>query len=144
MPTAIRLAAGAVLGAGLWPLLGATLPRLPAPACFVLAWMLFTLGPGLVVAGRLTRDLDPIVRLIVSLGAGSAATAAVIDLLGRAHLVPSHVVDDDKYDVRRAQWRRNSRRLRGRAARGRQRDRQNQPPKMRGHAAFPALHPART
>lgn len=88
IPTAVRLVAGAVLGAGLWPLLGATLPLLPAPVCFVLAWILFTLGPGLAVAGRLTRELDPIVRLVVSLGAGSAATAVLIDLLGRAHLVP--------------------------------------------------------
>ena len=31
-------------------------------------------GPGIAVAGRVTADLDPLRRVIVALGVGSAAT----------------------------------------------------------------------
>src|SRR5439155_7777184 len=43
----------------------------------------------IAVAGGLTRDLDPLGRVIVALGAGSAATPVLIDVLGRAHLIPA-------------------------------------------------------
>src|SRR5207245_5492621 len=65
---------GALLGAGVWPALSVLLPFLPVPLRFLLAWCLFTFGPGVAVGGRLTRDLDPLQRVIVLLGIGSAAT----------------------------------------------------------------------
>jgi hypothetical protein len=40
------------------------------------------------VSGRLTADLDPLRRTIIALGVGSAASAVLIDLLGRLHLIP--------------------------------------------------------
>jgi hypothetical protein len=83
-----RLIAGMLLGAAAWPALHAALPWLPVPIRFLLGWWLFTFGPGVAAAGRLTRDLDPQRRVIVVLGVGSAATAVLIDLLGRAHLMP--------------------------------------------------------
>ena len=49
---------------------------------------MFTFGPGVVPAGRLTRDLDPLRRVIVVLGVGSAATPVLIDVLGRLNLIP--------------------------------------------------------
>jgi hypothetical protein len=84
-----RLIAGALLGACAWLLLGAGLPFLPLPVRFLIAWLLFTFGPGIGLAGGLTRDFDPLRRLIVVLGVGSAATPVLIDLLGRVHLVPA-------------------------------------------------------
>lgn len=50
---------------------------------------MFTIGPGLAVAGGVSRHLDALRRVIVVLAAGSAATPVLIDLLGRAHLVPA-------------------------------------------------------
>jgi len=88
-PTAGRLLAGAVLGAGVWPLLSAGFPFLPLPLRFLIVWLLFTFGPGIGLAGALTRELDPLRRLIVVLGAGSAATPVLIDVLGRVDLVPA-------------------------------------------------------
>ncbi|MEO8259901.1 MAG: hypothetical protein ABI868_21330 [Acidobacteriota bacterium] len=88
-PTAIRLSAGALLGAGIWPLLSAAFPFVPPPVRFLIAWLLFTFGPGIGLAGALTRELDPLRRLIVVLGVGSAATPVLIDVLGRLHLVPA-------------------------------------------------------
>lgn len=87
-PIAIRLTAGALLGACAWPALGASLSCLPVPVRFLLGWFLFTFGPGVAVGGRLTRDLDPLHRVIVLLGIGSAATPVLIDVLGRMNLVP--------------------------------------------------------
>ena len=86
---ATRLVAGALLGAGVWPLLSAGLPFLPLPGRFLIAWLLFTFGPGIGLAGALTRELDPLRRLIVVLGVGSAATPVLIDVLGRVDLVPA-------------------------------------------------------
>ena len=56
---------------------------------FLLAWFIFTFGPGIAVTGRLTRDLDPLRRVVVALGVGSAAAPVLINLLGRLHLVPA-------------------------------------------------------
>ncbi len=86
-PLMLRAAAGAALGASAWLLLREVLPSLPALAGFLLAYAIFTLGPGIVVGWRLTRDLDPLSRVVVLLGAGSAITALLIDALGRVHLV---------------------------------------------------------
>jgi hypothetical protein len=58
-------------------------------ALFLLAWFIFTFGPGVAITGRLTRDLDPLRRLIVALGVGSAMAPVLIDLLGRLNLVPA-------------------------------------------------------
>lgn len=87
--TIIRLIVGTILGALAWPAIGVLLPHLPIPFRFVIAWFLFTFGPGVVAAGRLTRSLDSIRRIIVVLGVGSATTALLIDVLGRLNLIPS-------------------------------------------------------
>jgi hypothetical protein len=87
-PPVTRLIAGALIGACAWPVLGAAFPFLPLPLRFLFAWLLFTFGPGIGLAGVLTRDLDPLRRLVVVLGVGSAATPVLIDVLGRAQLVP--------------------------------------------------------
>lgn len=88
-PIPIRLVAGVLAGACAWPAVSASLWLLPLPARFLVTWLLFTFGPGMAVAGRLTRDLDPLRRLIVVLGAGSAAAPVLIDVLGRLNLVPA-------------------------------------------------------
>src|SRR4029453_1418067 len=83
-----RVIAGVLVGAAAWPALHAVLPRLPELIRFLIGWWLFTFGPGIAVSGRLTADLDPLRRMIIALGVGSAAAAVLIDLLGRLHLVP--------------------------------------------------------
>src|SRR5258705_2380791 len=57
-----RLMAGVLVGAAAWPALHAVMPRLPELIRFLLGYWLFTFGPGLALSGRLTRDLDPLVR----------------------------------------------------------------------------------
>ena len=84
----LRVIAGVLVGAAAWPALHAVLPRLPELIRFLLGWWIFTFGPGLAVSGRLTADLDPLRRTIIALGVGSAASAVLIDLLGRLHLIP--------------------------------------------------------
>src|SRR5262249_47051531 len=83
-----RVTNGAVLGVCTWLVFQTTFSLFPMWVRFLLGWFLFTLGPGFAVAGRLTRDLDPLRRLIVLLGIGSAATPVLIDTLGRLSLVP--------------------------------------------------------
>ena len=56
---------------------------------FLLAWFIFTVGPGIAITGRLTRDLDPLRRWVVALGVGTAAAPVLINVLGRLHLVPA-------------------------------------------------------
>jgi hypothetical protein len=82
------VASGAVIGALAWPAIAIGLPCVPEPLRFWLAWALFTFGPGVLVAGLIARELDPLRRLIVLLGTGSAIAPLVIDLLGRAGAVP--------------------------------------------------------
>jgi hypothetical protein len=50
---------------------------------FLLAWFIFTFGPGIALTGLLTRDLDLLRRIVIALGAGSAAAPVLINLLGR-------------------------------------------------------------
>lgn len=83
----VRLTAGAVAGALAWPVLDAALPALPEALRFFLGWFLFTFGPGVAVAAFVARALDPLSRTIVVLGAGSAAAAALVNLLGRVGMV---------------------------------------------------------
>ena len=59
---------------------------------FLIAWFVFTFGPGIAITGRLTRELDPLRRVIVALGVGSAASPVLINLLGRLHLVEAFPV----------------------------------------------------
>ena len=87
LPVAARLAIGTVLGACAWPALGVLLPHLPDLLRFELAWFVFTFGPGIVLTVWLTRDLDWLSRIVVALGAGSAATPVLIDVSGYAGLV---------------------------------------------------------
>src|SRR5688500_5547320 len=56
---------------------------------FLLAWFIFTFGPGIAITGRLTRDLDPLRRIVIALGAGTAATPLLINTLGRLGMVPA-------------------------------------------------------
>ncbi len=86
---ALRLATGAVLGALAWPVIRAALPQLPEAVRFFTGWLLFTFGPGVVIAGAISRTCDPLRRTIVILGSGSAVTALLINLLGRADLIPA-------------------------------------------------------
>jgi hypothetical protein len=41
------------------------------------------------MTGYLTRDLDRVRRVVIALGAGTAATPVLIDCLGRVHAVPA-------------------------------------------------------
>ncbi|HKB11135.1 MAG TPA: hypothetical protein VKD69_10785 [Vicinamibacterales bacterium] len=84
---AARLAIGGVGGAGAWPLVALAAPWLPEPLRFFIGWLVFTIGPGFLVAGAVGRDLDALTRTIVMLAAGSAAAPVLVDLLGRAHLL---------------------------------------------------------
>jgi hypothetical protein len=54
---------------------------------FLLAWFIFTAGPGLAITARLTRDFDPLRRVVVALGVGTAAAPVLINVLGRLQLV---------------------------------------------------------
>src|SRR5262245_3693474 len=86
--TILRVTVRAVLGACAWLVFDKTFSMFPIWTRLLLGWCLFTLGPGFAVGGRLTRVLDPLRRLIVLLGIGSAATPVLIDMLGRLNLVP--------------------------------------------------------
>lgn len=85
----VRLTAGAIAGALAWPVLDAALPGLPEAARFFLGYLVFTFGPGVAVAGFVGRALDPLRRAIVVVGAGGAAAAALVNLLGRVGLIPA-------------------------------------------------------
>lgn len=87
--TALRLAIGAGAGVATWLALDVTLPFLPEWPRFLVAWFLFTFGPGIGICAVVTRRLDPLRKTIVALGVGSAATPALIELLGHAGLVPA-------------------------------------------------------
>src|SRR5688572_8910021 len=56
---------------------------------FLLAWFIFTFGPGIAITGRLSRDLDPLRRIVIALGTGTAATPLLINTLGRLGMVPA-------------------------------------------------------
>jgi hypothetical protein len=86
---AVRLTAGACLGALAWPVVHGALPSMPEAIRFFIGWVLFTFGPGVAIAGVVSRSLDPLRRVIVALGAGSAATAVLINVLGRLDLIPA-------------------------------------------------------
>ena len=83
-PAALSVTMGAVIGACSWPALRVVLPVVPELVRFALAWLLFTFGPGMVLVTRLTRDLDRLTGTLIALGAGSAATPVLVDLLGYA------------------------------------------------------------
>jgi hypothetical protein len=87
---AIRLTAGALAGASVWAVCALLLPHLPPVIRFYAAWLLFTFGPGAAAGARLTRDLDPLTRVIVLLAFGSAATPVLVVLLGYAHLLAAY------------------------------------------------------
>jgi hypothetical protein len=86
---AVRLTAGALAGALAWAAARAALPWMPEALRFFLGWFLFTFGPGVVVAGFVSRAIDPLRRTIVVLGAGSAVAAVLIQVLGRLDLIPA-------------------------------------------------------
>ena len=86
---AFRLTVGGLLGACAWPVVHVAAQRLPEPLRFLLGWFVFTIGPGFLVAGFVSRHLDTLRRVIIALAAGSAATPVLIDLLGRLQLVPA-------------------------------------------------------
>ena len=52
---------------------------------FLLAWLLFTVGPGALAGAWLTRDLDPLRRTVVCLAIGSALLPLIVVALGFAH-----------------------------------------------------------
>jgi hypothetical protein len=55
---------------------------------FLLAWFILTFGPGIAITGRLTRDLDPLRRIVLALAVGTAAAPTLINFLGHLDLVP--------------------------------------------------------
>lgn len=79
-----------MLGVCAWLALRIALPLFPVSARFLIAWLVFTFGPGAFAGARLTSDLDPLRRTIVLLGLGSAAAPVLIDLLGRLHLLAAY------------------------------------------------------
>ncbi|HWB15409.1 MAG TPA: hypothetical protein VG538_03300 [Vicinamibacterales bacterium] len=81
--TAAHVLAMGLAGAAAWWVAGYFLPALPAGARAVLALLLFTLGPGWLVAGWLTRDLPSLDRVIVLISAGVAAAPTLADVLSR-------------------------------------------------------------
>jgi len=78
---------GTIAGALAWVVLHPLLTLLPDPLRFLLAWLIFTIGPGTALAARLTRDIDPLHRVILQLGLGSAAVPLLAELLGRIGIV---------------------------------------------------------
>jgi hypothetical protein len=88
--SSLRPLAGALIGVASWPVCAVLLPWLPSPIRFVIAWLLFTFGPGAAAGAYLTRDHDPLRRVIVLLGLGSAATPVFVVLLGKAGLLSAY------------------------------------------------------
>jgi hypothetical protein len=74
---------GAIAGALAWVALQPLLLFLPTGVRFGAGWFLFTVGPGLLLGARLTRDLGVLQRTIVILGLGSAALPVMVEILGR-------------------------------------------------------------
>src|SRR5438477_10376581 len=74
---------GAIAGAVSWIALRPLLLLLPEPARFFAGWFLFTVGPGLALGARVSRQLDALQRGIVILGLGSAAVPVLAELIGR-------------------------------------------------------------
>jgi hypothetical protein len=72
-----------------WVALSYVLPSLPAPIRFFAAWLVFTIGPGLALGERLTRDLDPLRRAIICLGLGTGVLPLLVELVGRTGLMPT-------------------------------------------------------
>ena len=85
----MHVAIGALAGAAAWAIAARGLPFLPVAARFLIAWGTFTFGPGVVVAGYVTRRLEGARRLIVVLATGSAVLPSFLDVLGRADIVPA-------------------------------------------------------
>jgi hypothetical protein len=85
--TPLQLAIGAAVGAAAWPLVARAAPWLPEPARFLAGFLVFTFGPGAAAAGVVSRGLDAMTRTIVVLAVGMAAAPALVDVLGRTHLV---------------------------------------------------------
>ena len=83
----LLLVAAALIGGCSWFALQPLLFVLPVPIRFLFAWILFTLGPGAGLGAWMTGRLDPLSRIVVLLGFGSAATPVLIDLAGRADVI---------------------------------------------------------
>src|SRR5215813_13517600 len=60
---ASRATIGGLAGACAWPLVAAAAPWLPEPLRFLSGLFLFTIGPGFVVAGSVSRELDALTRV---------------------------------------------------------------------------------
>lgn len=86
--SAVWVAAGVGCGVLGWAGFTYVLPWCPTAVRFLVAWGLFTIGPGVLCAFWLTRDLASFSRVVVLSGIGSAAAAVLIDVLGRVGLVP--------------------------------------------------------
>jgi hypothetical protein len=66
-----------------WFVLHPLLAFLPEPARFLVAWVIFTAGPGLALGAHLTRGIDPLQGTIIQMGLGSAAVPVLVELVGR-------------------------------------------------------------
>jgi hypothetical protein len=79
-----RIVVTGLAGAAAWGIAGYFLPVLPAGVRALAALAVFTLGPGWLVAGRLTRDLPSLDRVVILLSVGVAAAPTLADVLSRA------------------------------------------------------------
>ncbi len=70
-----------------WFVLHPLLAFLPEPARFLVAWVIFTAGPGLALGAHLTRGIDPLQGTIIQMGLGSAAVPVLVELMGRVGLI---------------------------------------------------------
>jgi hypothetical protein len=78
-----RYLIGAIAGAIAWIALRPLLLLLPTPARFLIAWLVFTAGPGLAASRKLTADADALHRFVLALGVGTAALPILVELAGR-------------------------------------------------------------
>ncbi len=78
---------GTIAGALAWVVLDPVLSLAPQAVRFFVAWLVFTIGPGMAVGAWLTRDMDWLQRTIIQLGIGSAAVPILVEILGRAGFI---------------------------------------------------------
>jgi len=83
----LRVTIGAIAGVAAWFALSLLLPFLPEALRFFLAWLVFTLGPGIALGARLTGDVDTLQRTILQLGLGSALVPVIVELMGRVGVI---------------------------------------------------------
>ena len=85
--TAAAVCVGAALGLLAWHAFALTLPRVPLVVRFVVAFVLFTFGPGAALISALASRTDLVARGVLSCSVGLAAAPVVAEILASAELV---------------------------------------------------------